>query len=143
LHLKGEICKKVYAAVHIDDKYAVLENGKGRKFKYQLAGGGVEDGETNQQAIIREIAEELNINAKLIKSLGNITYESKWKYKEKEFSIINEAEIFLLEFVSYLSNSKLGLVGEFTDKVKVNYVSEEEMRLNVYEFASGGIKFEP
>ena len=36
LHLKGEICKKVYAAVHIDDKYAVLENGKGRKFKYQL-----------------------------------------------------------------------------------------------------------
>lgn len=142
LFLKGEPCRKVYAAVRKEDKYVVIKNAEGRKYKYQLAGGGVEDGETNKDAIIREIVEELNINSKVVKSLGVISYKSNWEYLDKKFEIDNEAEVFLLEFVSYSNQNQFGLEGEFTDNVKgVALVSEEELCNNVYEFASGGIKF--
>lgn len=144
LYLKGEPCRKVYAAVRIGERYVVLKNAEGRKWKYQLAGGGVEDDETNEEAIVREIIQELNINSKIVKSLGVITYQSNWKYEDKEFSINNEAEVFLLEFVSYSNNNQFGLDGEFTEIANVKglaFISEEEMCANVYEFTSGGIKF--
>lgn len=142
LYLKGESCRKVYAAVCKDNKYVVIKNAECKKFKYQLAGGGVECGETNRDAIKREIVEELNINSKIVKSLGVISYISNWKYEDKEFTINNEVEVFLLEFVSYANNNQFGLDGEFTENVKgVTLISEEEMCNNVYEFTSGGIKF--
>lgn len=143
LYLSGKPCRKVYGAVRKGDEYVVIKNAEGKKYKYQLAGGSVEDDETNIDAIKREISEELNINSKVVKSLGVTSYKSDWKYQEKEFSIINEAEVFLLEFVSFSNHTHFGLDGEFTENnVKgITVVSEEEMLSNVYEFTSGGIKF--
>ncbi len=143
LYLKGEPCRKVYAAVRKEDKYAVIKNAEGKKWKYQLAGGGVEDGETNKDAIVREVLEELNINSKIVERLGVISYETKWKYEDKEFAITNEAEVYLVDFVSFSNNEKFGLDGEFSEnEIKGRiFVSEEEMCSNVYEFTSGGIKF--
>lgn len=144
LYVKGEPCRKVYAAVRKDNNYVVIRNAEGKKWKYQLAGGGVETNETNEDAIIREIVEELNINAKILKSLGVIKYNTNWKFEDKEFTISNEAEVFLLEFDSYSDNKQFGIDGEFTnnnDVKGVTLVSEEEMCSNVYEFTSGGIKF--
>jgi len=143
LYLKGETCRKVYAAVRKGNKFVVIENSEGRNYKYQIAGGGVESGETNEEAIVREIIEELGIISKVVKSLGVTYYDSNWKYEDKEFIIKNEAEIFLVEFVSYVNNDKFGLDGEFDKKnVKgITLVSEEEMCSNVYEFTAGGLKF--
>ena len=141
-YLNGEICRKVYAAVRKGDSYVVIENAEGKKWKYQLAGGGVEDCETNEEAIKREVYEELNINAEIIKSLGVMSYKTNWRYDDKEFTINNEAEVFLLEFLSYSENTQFGLDGEFTQNVKgVRLISEEDLCNDVYEFASGGIRF--
>lgn len=143
LYLKGQPSRKVYAAVRKDNEFVVVKNAEGKKWKYQLAGGGVEDEETNEGAIKREIVEELNINADIVKSLGVVNYKTTWTYEGKEFSINNEAEVFLLEFVSFANNNKFGLDGEFSEKdVKgIALISKEEMCSNVYEFASCEVEF--
>ncbi len=51
---KGKNRKKVYAAVEKDGLFAVIKT-VGYKYKYMLSGGSVEEGETNREAIIREI----------------------------------------------------------------------------------------
>ena len=66
LYINNLPCKKVYAAVKKGDKFVVLKDEKNPKWKYQLSGGGVEDGEDNVSAIKREIYEELNMNVKVI-----------------------------------------------------------------------------
>lgn len=140
LFLKGVPCKKVYGAVCKGGRYVVIKNANDAKWRYQIAGGGVEEGETNEVAILREVAEELNINAKIVKSLGVLTYKTTWRYENKEFVVDNEAEIFLLEFVSCSHNAHFGLEGEFARNVEVALISKHEMIKNVYEFAKGGIK---
>ncbi len=142
LFLKGLPCKKVYAVVKKDDKFVVLKEAEGRKWKYQLAGGGVEEGENNEIAIKREIAEELNMLVNVVKSLGMICYSTNWIYDGKEFSVNYESEIMLTEFVGYSDNDKFGLEGEFSSSSVVGKceISEEEMLKNVYEFVSAGIK---
>ena len=143
LFLKNEPCKKAYGVVKKSNKYFVIENAPGKKWKYQIAGGSVEQGESCEQAILREIAEELNINAKIVKKLGTISYQTNWKYLDKEFSITNQAEIFLLDFVSFKSGDSFGVEGEFSNgNVKgITLVSKKEVCANVYEFADGKIKW--
>ena len=139
LHKKGESVKKVYAAVEYNGKYLVI-NTPSKKWKYELAGGGVEAGEDNITAIIREIREELNVDANVTKSLGHITYTSHWNYEGNEFDIVNDAEVFLANVASVEKGDKLGLDGEFDDSVKVVAISKDELLTGVYEFANGKIK---
>ncbi len=95
LYKKGETFKKVYAAVQKGEEFIVLhfQNSKAED-KYRLAGGGVDDGETNEIAIKRELLEELNVNVEIVKSIGTITYPTQRKYKHHEFELVCEAEIF-------------------------------------------------
>lgn len=143
LYLNNLPCKKVYAAVKKGDKFVVLKDDKNPKWKYQIAGGGVEDGEDNITAIKREIKEELNLNVKVIKSLGVINYVTPWTYENKTFDVKYEAEIFLTEFLSYANNTGFGVEGEFDGSVGVSgvvEVSKQEMLENVAEFKKDGIK---
>ena len=133
LFLKKQPLKKVYAAVSINGKFAVLTCNAGN-FKYCLSGGGVEKGETNQIAIVREIGEELNMNVEIVKSLGTIHYTADKEYKGKKFTSNYEAEIFLTKFISYGKNTKLGIDGEFDNSINVAIISKEEMLNNVAEF---------
>jgi len=145
LYLQGLPFKKVYAAVEKDGKYLVLKNAPDRKFKYQISGGGVDDGEDNETAIKRELREELNVNVEIVKSLGVLQYVRTWKYQDKVFDIDYESEIFLTKFLSYSHEHKFGLDGEFIPSigvVGVAEISKEEMLKGVYEFADGGIKLD-
>lgn len=138
LFLKGQPCKKVYAAMEKDNKYIVLQNAEGKKYKYQLAGGGVEDGEDNITAVKREMLEELNINADAIKSLGFVRYKTTWTYDGKEFDVDYESEIFLAKLISYANNKTFGLEGEFEkNQIHIAIISKDEMLANVYEFSNG------
>lgn len=139
LHKKGESVKKVYAVVECDSKYLVLSTPN-KKWKYELAGGGVEAGEDSTTAVIREINEELKVYATVTKSLGHITYTSHWNYEGEEFDIVNDAEVFLAKVVAVNEASKLGLDGEFDDSVKVVAITKAELLAGVYELAEGKIK---
>lgn len=139
MYKKGLSRKKVYGVVEKDGLFAVISLNKG-KYKYMLAGGSVEKRETNEVAIIREVREELNINAKIIKSLGTIRYKATFEYKGEKFDVDNEAEIFYLEYISNIDKKTHGIKGEFTDENKINYITHDEMLENVEEFKSFGIK---
>lgn len=142
LYLKGLPFKKVYAAVQKGDKYVVLKHETG-KYKYSISGGGVDAGEDNITAIKREILEELNINIKIVKSLGVIKYFKTWHYDGKDFDVDYEAEIFLTEFVSYGDNANFGIEGEFDGKkISICEISKEEMLSTVAEFVTFGIKLD-
>ena len=141
LYKQNKSIKKAYAVVEKDGNYICLTCDKGR-YKYCLAGGSIEEGESPETAVLREILEELNVNAEIVKSLGFFEYFSSWEYNGKKFDIKNEAEIFLTRFVSFGDNEKLGLEGEFSSITKTIKISKEEMLANVAEFVSFGIKLD-
>ena len=139
---RGEPFKKVYAVVQKGDKFVVLKHNKGR-YEFSLSGGGVEDGESNVDAVKREVLEELNIKVEVKESLGFCRYVRTWRYQGKEFDVDHVAEIFLTEFVSFGENKKFGIEGEFDGKeMSIAEISREEMLEKVFEFKNGGIKFE-
>lgn len=135
LYLKGEPFKKVYAAVEKDGKFLVLEKTypDGAK-NYSLSGGGVDEGETNEEAIKRELMEELNANAEIVKSLGRFSYMSRRRYKDLDFELECDAEIFYAKFISFGDNNKFGLNGEFDNHMVVAEITKEELLGSVYEF---------
>ena len=142
LYVQGKPCKKAYAAVEKDDKYVVLKNAEGRKSKYSIAGGTVEENEINSEAIVREVYEELNMNVEVVKSLGFINWTQTWTYQDKTFEMPYEVEVFLTKFISHVNKDKLGLDGEFDNSnISVVEISKEEMLNNVYEFVVKGITF--
>lgn len=68
------ITRKVSAVIFYDDKNRILlQDRTGYKNpgeEYGFWGGGIENGETPEQALVREIKEELNYNLKDFKFIG-------------------------------------------------------------------------
>lgn len=141
LYMQGKPCRKVYAAVKKGDKYIVI-SAPGKKYKYQLSGGGVDGDESSTQALQRELLEELNVKVKNIKSLGQYTAIRTWHYKDIPFDVDYEVEVFHAEFASYANNTMFGLEGEFNTSVKIEEITKEEMLKTVYEFVREGIKLD-
>jgi 8-oxo-dGTP diphosphatase len=68
---------EVVAAIIIqDNKILCAQRGEGKypflSYKFEFPGGKVEKGETNQQAIIREIREELNVTVSVEKTFISV-----------------------------------------------------------------------
>ena len=72
----------------INSRAVIIENGKvltmfRRKTKngiteeyYVIPGGGIEDGETLEENVKRELSEELNVEIEIIGYLGTIEYDT-------------------------------------------------------------------
>lgn len=94
--------KKAVAVIIENEKGEVLLTQRGRisrdeMGKWENCGGAVDDGETNEQAITREVKEELGTGLKIIKILyqDNFTTASSAKWEVTIFSgkLIGEASI--------------------------------------------------
>jgi 8-oxo-dGTP diphosphatase len=59
---------------------------------YVLPGGGVEEGEKPEEAVLREVKEETTLDVKLIKHLQT------WRSKYREWD--NEHQLFFCEYIS-------------------------------------------
>ena len=62
-------------AIIIEDNKILLIHRKNDKDYYVFPGGGVEDGESTEQAVLRELMEETSISAEVIKLLEHQTYK--------------------------------------------------------------------
>ena len=92
---KGLPFVKVYAPVRVGDKFLVLAKQTDNGVIYSLSGGGVDEGETLQQAIKRELMEELNVEVDIIKELGVYDKLFKtWRLDDESFDIRYEIHVF-------------------------------------------------
>ncbi len=83
---------RVAGIVKINDGYAFMHRKNVIKRKdfqeyYAFPGGGLEEGETLEDGVIREIKEEFGINVKVIKKLYEMKSE---KFNQKEYFFLCE-----------------------------------------------------
>lgn len=83
---------RVAGIVKINDGYAFMHRKNVKKRKdiqeyYTFPGGGLEEGETLEQGVIREIKEEFGITVKVIKKLYEMHSE---KFNQKEYFFLCE-----------------------------------------------------
>lgn len=142
LYLANKPFVKVYSVVQKGDKFLVLKNDPEKaRYKYSLAGGGVEANEDIPTATLREISEELNVNVKFVRELDVVHYFKTWHYQGKSFDVEYEAHIVLSQYLSDTNKHKVGLKGEFEYDVSVAEISKQEMLDTVAEFTKFGVKF--
>lgn len=105
---------------------AVIKDGRGRilvaqrpyseisykSFKWEFPGGKVEENENSQEAIIREIKEELDCEIVIIKKLGNLEYD----YPD-----------FKLKMDLYLCELKEGSLPKPLEHNQIKWISPEEI----------------
>jgi ADP-ribose pyrophosphatase YjhB (NUDIX family) len=70
--LRGKKRIAAYALLKKDDKFLLVQEGSGRiQGLWGLPGGGVKDGETHEETVIREAKEESGYEVSVIKKVGN------------------------------------------------------------------------
>ncbi len=69
----------VAAVIHHNEKILCVQRGDNKynyiAFKYEFPGGKIEEGETNEEAIKREILEELNLNITIDSNFITVNHE--------------------------------------------------------------------
>ena len=142
LYDKGLPFVKVYAPVRDGDKFIVLAKQAPDGVRYDIAGGGVDEGETLEDAIRRELMEELNVEVDIIKEIGmnNETFRT-WELDGEKFDIRYEIHVFDTKLKNKLSGS-FGLDGEFEKNVKIAGIDKETLMHSVYEFNKLGMKID-
>jgi 8-oxo-dGTP pyrophosphatase MutT (NUDIX family) len=78
------------AIIEIDGKIALMKRIRNNQEYYVFPGGGMEPGETPEEAAIREIKEELGIDIEIEKLITTVSFNSlqyyfKGKYIKGEF----------------------------------------------------------
>lgn len=133
---------KVYSVIEHGSKFVVLKDAKkDAKYKYQLAGGGVEEGESIAEATIREVKEETGLDVTFERELDVLHFYKTWRYEGKAFDVLYEAHVVLSKVDTVKHGGKMGLAGEFDD-VKLAEVEKQEMLQNVGEFVRFHAKFD-
>ncbi|WP_088071544.1 NUDIX hydrolase [Gottfriedia luciferensis] len=66
---------RAFAAIIENENILMVHMIKGEKNYWTLPGGGLENEETFEEAVIREVQEEVNLKVKIIKHLYTNSYE--------------------------------------------------------------------
>lgn len=114
LHKNHKFFRKARAIVIKDKELLVIKvTYNDGRIHYLLPGGGVDDGETIKQAVVRETLEEYNDVVVASKYLGKQYYKVPMEYNGKKF-ISNRTDYFYIcNYVSSAENISFGLDGEF------------------------------
>ena len=68
----------VAAVIERDGRYLCVQRGKTRfeytSYRYEFPGGKVEQGETDEQAVRRELMEEMGVDVRVIAPVGSISH---------------------------------------------------------------------
>ncbi len=122
LHKAGRVYEKVRAIVRKGDKYMFYAFGD----EYVVAGGGVDDGETPEQAIVRECQEELLSNVKVVTLLSVNNFTFNCRFNDIKYVSKRREYFYLCEWQGY-HDGPLGVEGEFVDKPRLVEIPLDEM----------------
>ena len=117
----------VCAIIKKNNKYFCCQRGKGKSlsYKWEFPGGKIEKNETKEEALIREIKEELNSIIEIIKFIGI----SEHKY----FNIENPFSITMHAYLCELKNGSL----ELSEHINSKWCTVDELKL--LDFAEADI----
>jgi len=124
-YLRGEFFEKVRAIILKEDKVAFikdLSNGN-----ITVPGGGVDDGETLEEAVIREAIEETNITVKPVMVVGEEFYNVDMQIGDVDFVSKRVAYAYLCEFVEQ-NQGENGLEGEYAGKVEIYFDDIDKLK---------------
>ncbi len=123
--MKKKICV-VAAIIKQENKYLIAQRSEKGSLgnKWEFPGGKIEENETKEEALIREVQEELNIEIKIKKEIGITEY----KYP---FAIIN-ISFMDCEMLSQKSKIKLNV------HKKLEWVSKKEFK--TYDLADSDLE---
>jgi len=76
--------KRVRAVIIKDNKVLTIKRTKPNETYWVIPGGGVEDKETNEEALVREIKEELGIDIKIDKLILELSSKKPETLNQKE-----------------------------------------------------------
>lgn len=91
-----------------------------------VPGGGVDDGETIKQAVIREAKEETGMDVEPVCVVSEATYEVPMKYKNKEFISKRRETYYLCDIVAE-NQEQHGIEGEYAGKTEIYFAEIDEL----------------
>ena len=118
---------KIVRAVIIDENNQVilLKHPDGG---IVIPGGGVDDGETLREAIIRESMEETGLKVFPIKILSKSFYTSPMEFNGNKFISKRVVYYYLCKKIENTNSTHHGLEGEFDHEIKVEPFEIETLR---------------
>ena len=131
IHKLGLLHSEVAAFIYTDTGKVVLQKRKSNKSTYagvwSVTGGHVLAGENNEDAIIREIKEELNLEIKN----EQITFVTTYKSKKVKDNIINNKFFSIYNIkISMEQFNKIKIQKEELEDIKLFSIDEIENILN-------------
>ena len=126
--------KKARAVVVKDKKLLLIKvDYKDGHVHYLLPGGGVENGETIKQTIIREAFEEYNAEVVPIKYLDKQYYNIDLEYNDEKFVSHRVEYYYICEFKTFSNRKTMGVGKEFVSDekkyTKVEYSLDDILKL--------------
>ncbi len=111
--------RKARAIVIKDNKLLLIRiDYKDGRVHYLLPGGGVDEGETIKDAIIRETLEEYNAEVDVIKYLDKQHYHIDLEYNGESFRSNRVEYYYLCKFKKFSNNDSFGVGNEFVNPEK-------------------------
>ncbi len=109
-----------------DDKFLVLKQSRPGMIYWDLPGGKLEYGETPEEAVIREVKEEVDLEVKPINLMGT------WWF----YSPVNKYQVICLTYVCEARNFAIDLSKNPADETIKEYVwiSKDEFLTGQYPF---------
>lgn len=132
---QGKFFRKARAIVIKDNKLLLIRvDYSDGHVHYLLPGGGVDDGETIKQAIVRETLEEYNAIVTPIKYLDKQYYNIEMERNGEEFVSHRVEYYYICNFENYSDRKKMGVGKEFVNpekkysKVELSYDEVKELK---------------
>ena len=116
---QGRLFEKVRSIVYNNQNQIFIIENKGHGV-FTLPGGGVDEGETIEEATKRELFEETGIIGEPAMLLGEKFYDVPMQYDGKAFVSKRVEKFYLCKFVSR-EDGVAGLEGEYTDKMSMRW----------------------
>jgi len=117
---EGKIRLGCSAFILDEDKQKVLLTKRTDNGMWCMPSGGVDPGETVEEACVREVLEETGLEARIMRLVGVYSYPQGLV----EYPDGNKAQIIALSFTADVTGGELGLSDETTD---FGYFSLEQM----------------
>ena len=125
-YLRGEYFEKARAIIVKDGLVAYIKDLVTNNIT--IPGGGVDNGETLEQACKREALEESGFEVKPLIQVASNEYEVKMEIGSVDFISKRIEYFYICDYIADKSKASLGLDGEYEGKVEVFFDKADKLK---------------